>query len=109
MPQLHRLAFCIAFTALALTAALNASASAYTYKVIHDFCSQRGCKDGTSPEAALIMDSAGNLYGTTFGGGGGSDSGVVFELVPDGGDGKWKSHVLYAFCCGADGRAPNRA
>jgi uncharacterized repeat protein (TIGR03803 family) len=37
-------------------------------------------KDGGFPEAGLIQDAAGNLYGTTYGGGKGG-RGTVFELV----------------------------
>jgi uncharacterized repeat protein (TIGR03803 family) len=36
--------------------------------------------DGLNPDAGLLMDASGNLYGTTEGGGANSD-GTVFELV----------------------------
>jgi hypothetical protein len=42
-----------------------------------------GNSDGVSPEAGVIMDGSGNLYGTTEEGGGGSQgfgSGIVFKL-----------------------------
>ena len=39
--------------------------------------------DGAAPEEGLIMDTGGNLYGTTNGGGANSD-GTVFELTPSG-------------------------
>jgi len=43
--------------------------------------------DGGSPEGGLILDSAGNLYGTTLSGGNlneceGFGCGTVFELTP---------------------------
>jgi hypothetical protein len=41
----------------------------WTYTMLHAFCSQTGCADGRVPLAGLIMDGAGNLYGTTFYGG----------------------------------------
>lgn len=66
--------------------------------------------DGTSPESGLIMDNAGNLYGTTVAGGvncapGGC--GTVYELTPpSGGKGIWIESVLYAFAGGSDGGGP---
>ena len=33
--------------------------------VLHSFCSRTNCGDGAQPEAGLIFDPAGNLYGTT--------------------------------------------
>jgi uncharacterized repeat protein (TIGR03803 family) len=49
--------------------------------------------DGAVPNGGLIRDAAGNLYGTTYTGGGGSDScGIVFKLAEDG-----KETVLHRF------------
>jgi uncharacterized repeat protein (TIGR03803 family) len=62
--------------------------------VLYNFCSQKGCTDGSAPENGLIMDTAGNLYGVTAQGG--SDSaGTVFELSPSGGD--WTEQVIYPY------------
>jgi uncharacterized repeat protein (TIGR03803 family) len=49
--------------------------------------------------AGVILDSAGNLYGTTYLGG--SGNGVVFTLNPSG-----QETVLYSFTGGADGGNP---
>jgi len=57
-----------------------------------------GGSDGSSPSAALIIDKTGNLYGTTFAGGGQS-FGVVFEIS----FGTWAETVLYTFTGGSDG------
>lgn len=59
-----------------------------------------GGADGTNPNAALIFDKLGNLYGTTTEGGtyGG---GTVFELSPRG-----EETVLYEFGNGTDGATP---
>jgi uncharacterized repeat protein (TIGR03803 family) len=56
--------------------------------------------DGVYPDAGLIGDSAGNLYGTTYDGGA-SNGGVVFKL-----DTTRAETVLYSFTGGADGGHP---
>ena len=50
--------------------------------------------DGNGPQGSLLMDSAGNLYGTTATGGN-YGSGVVFELEPV--SGGWDYFVLHNF------------
>ncbi len=53
--------------------------------VIHVFCQAIStCKDGLNPVAGLIVDAAGNLYGTTLNGrlGGVGNGGTVFEVSP---------------------------
>jgi uncharacterized repeat protein (TIGR03803 family) len=74
--------------------------------------------DGSHPGAALVMDAAGNFYGTTEAGGSSSSNcftennqpsgcGAVFELQPLSGGG-WKETVLYSFAGGtADGAIPS--
>jgi uncharacterized repeat protein (TIGR03803 family) len=68
-----------------------------TYTVLYSFCRLPSCSDGSTPEAGLIVDSAGNLYGTTTGGGVSTSlcagCGTVFKLAPDG-----TETVLYSFC-----------
>lgn len=59
--------------------------------------------DGTSPEAGLISDAAGNLYGTTSAGGF-YRGGTAFELSPNG-SGGWTERVLHTFGDAADGSA----
>ncbi|HEY1613561.1 MAG TPA: choice-of-anchor tandem repeat GloVer-containing protein [Rhizomicrobium sp.] len=54
-----------------------------SFTVLYSFCSQISCSDGDEPTSALVMDKAGNLYGTTSGGGA-SGSGTVFKLAPNG-------------------------
>ena len=50
--------------------------------VLHNFSGT----DGANPSVGLTRDSAGNLYGTTYGGGGtgcgGAGCGVVFKITP---------------------------
>jgi uncharacterized repeat protein (TIGR03803 family) len=65
--------------------------------VLHTFT---GGADGAGPNAGLIRDAAGNLYGTTIVGGN-SNSGTVFKV-----DTRGKETVLYAFTDEADGAIP---
>jgi uncharacterized repeat protein (TIGR03803 family) len=48
------------------------------FMVLHTFT---GGSDGGNPAAGLVMDKAGNLYGTTYGGGV-YGWGTVFKLTP---------------------------
>jgi len=68
--------------------------------VLHSFRSA----DGSNPAAGLIFDQAGNLYGTTAGGGG-HNSGLVFKLA-SATNGEWIETVLYDFQ-GTDGANPS--
>jgi uncharacterized repeat protein (TIGR03803 family) len=51
--------------------------------------------DGQNPTAGVILDAAGNLYGTTFIGGS-SNYGTVFELSPRS-NGQWKERIVHSF------------
>jgi uncharacterized repeat protein (TIGR03803 family) len=84
----------------------NATKTAWTEKVLYSFCSQKKndlCTDGVAPEAGLIMDASGNVYGTTTGGGEHGSFGTVFELTPDTTRTAWTQKVLYSFCVGGQG------
>jgi hypothetical protein len=68
--------------------------------------------DGATPEGGLVIDQAGNLYGTTGYGGSGPclllgaavGCGTVYELSPPAKQGDpWKEKVLYSFQGGKDG------
>jgi uncharacterized repeat protein (TIGR03803 family) len=62
--------------------------------------------NGTNPNPRLVMDAAGNLYGTTFYGGfyGTFGPGTVFKLVHH--DSGWTLTTLYEFHGHADGSNP---
>lgn len=71
----------------------------WTETVLHTFGSYTG--DAAEPLSGLILDSAGNLYGTTIGGGS-SGGGTAFELSP-GTNGRWTEKLLYQFNSGTTG------
>jgi len=48
-------------------------------KVLYAFCSQQNCTDGSSPNAGPSLDSNGNLFGITSGGGKNGNDGIVFK------------------------------
>src|SRR5947207_2094068 len=60
----------------------------------------KGSPGGANPKAELILDVAGNLYGTTAFGGA-SDKGTVFKLDTTGAE-----TVLYSFTGAPDGQSP---
>jgi len=75
--------------------------------VLYTFCSASNCTDGGGPEANLVLDAQGNLYGTTRFGGSPACTphgcGTVFKLDTTG-----KETVLYSFTgAGGDGRTPS--
>ena len=61
--------------------------------IIHTFTGAPG--DGYYPEGTLVLDKAGNLYGTTTNGGT-NNFGTVYELTPESG-GVWSEKILYSF------------
>lgn len=65
--------------------------------LLHSFT---GGADGAGPVAGVILDSAGNLYGTA-GSGGAHNFGVVYKVDPSG-----RETVLYSFQGGTDGANP---
>jgi uncharacterized repeat protein (TIGR03803 family) len=71
------------------------------FRVVYAF---GGAKDGGAPDAGLVIDDSGNLYGTTDMGGRACHHrgcGTVFKIAPDGSE-----SVLYAFTGQGDGANP---
>jgi uncharacterized repeat protein (TIGR03803 family) len=71
------------------------------YSVLYNFTGQA---DGGNPIAGVVLDAAGNLYGTTEYGGsaaGQHGHGVVYEVGPSG-----QETVLHTFAGPPDGSAP---
>jgi uncharacterized repeat protein (TIGR03803 family) len=79
-------------------------ASARSYQMLYAFA---GGSDGASPAGRVILDKAGNVYGTTEYGGGAQactangGCGTIFKLAPDG-----TESVLYTFTGLSDGAYP---
>ncbi len=69
----------------------------------------KGGSDGSVPNPSLVFDAAGNLYGTTSGGGStaacSAGCGVAFKLSPTS-SGPWKETILYTFPGGSNGATP---
>jgi uncharacterized repeat protein (TIGR03803 family) len=74
---------------------------AWGYGVLYDFCSETSCADGQEPEAGVVIDQKGAVYGTATGGG--SGFGLLYRLTPA--NGSWSYDVLHDFG-GADGNFP---
>ena len=85
---------------------LSPSGSGWTESVLYKFTES---SDGGAPDAGVIFDRAGNLYGTTTVGGAPDCApvpgcGTVFKLSPSGSG--WAESVLYSFTAGTDGWSP---
>jgi uncharacterized repeat protein (TIGR03803 family) len=72
-------------------------------KILHSF--HNDATDGSRPYASLMLDAAGNVYGTTVSGGT-YGYGTVFELIPSA-SGGWSERVLHDFNFGTDGYSPD--
>jgi uncharacterized repeat protein (TIGR03803 family) len=89
----------IHFILAALLTLVGAAGAANTNRIY----SFGGGGDGEYTDTELVIDSAGNLYGTSVQGGA-FGGGTVFQLTPSGSG--WTHTVLYSFTGGADGGEP---
>ena len=74
--------------------------------VLHAFCSEMNCADGTLPSSGLVQASDGNFYGLASSGGS-TGYGVAYRISSSGG-----FSVIHNFCAAGgkicdDGSAPN--
>ena len=78
---------------------LTPNQGAFDESVIYAFCRTGGskCTDGNKPGGGLIIDSKGNLYGTTSRGGTRGD-GTLFKLTPNKKKTAYTEKVLHSFC-----------
>lgn len=80
---------------------------AWTFQLLHRFCSLENCADGVFPAGGVVVDGSGKVYGTTAAGGA-HGFGTVFEISEPPGK-SWTENVLYSFCSAskcADGQNP---
>lgn len=80
---------------------LSFTGSAWVETVLHNFGG--GNADGRQPQAGLVFDTQGNLYGTTWQGGT-FNGGTAFELTPN--SEGWTETILHSFKGQSDGEAP---
>lgn len=76
---------------------LSRSRVGWNFSLLYSFTDS----DSSLPNSALILDAAGNLYGT----GSAGPYGVVYELSPSS-NGVWTDSVLYSFINPANGSGP---
>jgi uncharacterized repeat protein (TIGR03803 family) len=79
---------------------LSPEGGGWTETVLYNF---NNAPDAANPYGGLVLDTAGNLYGTTYYGGT-SNRGAVYKLTR-GSNGKWTESILYSFADGDPGGA----
>jgi uncharacterized repeat protein (TIGR03803 family) len=79
---------------------LTPNGGVWTESVAYSFA---GSPDGAAPLNGVVLDAAGNLYGTTSAGGT-NGWGTVFELKPSGPG--WSESILHSFQGSSDGLTP---
>jgi hypothetical protein len=91
-----------------------ANGGAWTETVLHIFQGVAG-QDGAQPGGGMVLDQAGNLYGSTGYGGSGNCApfgqnwgcGTIFELTPPSTPGgAWTESIIYSFQGNQDGFFP---
>ncbi|MBV9992924.1 MAG: hypothetical protein JOZ72_16730 [Alphaproteobacteria bacterium] len=76
----------------------NSDTGVYRFRTLYNFCNVVNCTDGSNPvRNKLIMDEAGQIYGTTQNGGT-AGNGTVFMLVPNAGHTRYTQRVIHSFC-----------
>ncbi len=103
--KLYKGTGCVCTLVLAVWLAGAAGASGQTLTTLYSFGSRPG--DGVDPQAGVVFDKAGNLYGTTSVGGISGANGIVFELSPPPTPGDpWTEAVPTRFHGSPDGKIP---
>jgi uncharacterized repeat protein (TIGR03803 family) len=76
---------------------LTPSASGWTETILHNF---QGDSDGANPVGGVVIDKAGNVFGTTFDGGI-NGGGTIYELSPS--SSGWTFTTIYSLIGGYSG------
>lgn len=94
-----------AILTVSLIADLETGAPAAVEHPIYTFA---GSPDGANPISGVVVDSkTGAIYGTTAYGGGASNAGTVFELIPPSAiGGTWTERIIHSFGPVPDGANP---
>ena len=82
---------------------LSPSGDSWEYRVLYSFTGPNNDRQVVGPVGTLVMDSSGNLYGTTISDGA-HGYGAVFKLTPA--NGSWTYTSLHDFTNGSDGGYP---
>ena len=61
----------------------NADRTAWTNQVLYSFCARKSCRDSKGPGGPLVLDTQGNLYGTTQGDTFNGIHPSIFKLSPN--------------------------
>jgi uncharacterized repeat protein (TIGR03803 family) len=82
---------------------LTPQSGAWSYRIIHAFNADPNSLDASSPHSDLLMDAAGNIYGSSLAGGAsapaGNSYGTVFKLTPRNRGTRWTERLLTSFYC----------
>ena len=76
---------------------LSGNGGVWQHTALYNFCSQTSCTDGWVPQSGVIIDAAGNLFGTTSIGGA-MRAGTLFKMTWDPEQQSWSHSIAYDFC-----------
>jgi len=74
---------------------IERTADAHVYSRLYSFSICAGCGSGANPQAPVMLDASGAIYGTAYNGGT-RGVGTLFKLTPNAG--RWHAHVFHDFC-----------
>jgi uncharacterized repeat protein (TIGR03803 family) len=72
----------------------SGAGASWTFRTIHQFCTQTNCPDGYNPNGVLAVDGRGDVFGSTYAGGADEGAGTIYSLTPAG-SGNWTFQTLH--------------